>query len=170
VTGIGHEPDITIADLVADRRASTPTGAAEAAVPEKADVLSFLLKNATIMRRRLLAEQQATTGRMRGLSSRPLFNRADFLLGTFMQRWERAVAVLRESPRRMLDKRVSDLEKVKARIHALSPQAVLERGYSITFNRETGTVVRSSGEVEAGTRLKIRLAKGAVEADVTGKE
>lgn len=170
VTGIGHEPDVTIADLVADRRASTPTGAAEAAVPQKADVLSFLLKNATLMRRRLLAEQQATIGRMQGLSSRPLFSRADFLLGHFMQRWERAGAVLRESPRRILDRRVSDLEKIKARVHALSPQAVLERGYSITFNRETGTVVRSSGEVEVGTPLKIRLARGSLEADVTGKE
>ena len=170
VTGIGHEPDVTIADLVADRRASTPTGAAEAAVPEKADVLSFLLKNATLMRRRLLAEQQAAIRRMQGLSSRPLFSRADFLLGPFMQRWERAAAVLRESPRRILDRRVSDLEKIKARVHALSPQAVLERGYSITFNRETGTVVRSSGEVEVGTPLKIRLARGALEADVTGKE
>jgi exodeoxyribonuclease VII large subunit len=170
VTGIGHEPDVTIADLVADRRASTPTGAAEAAVPEKADVLSFLLKNATLMRRRLLAEQQATIGRMQGLSRRPLFSRADFLLGPFMQRWERAAAVLRESPRRILDRRVSDLEKIKARVHALSPQAVLERGYSITFNRETGKVVRSSGEVEVGTPLKIRLARGALEADVTGKE
>ena len=170
VTGIGHEPDVTIADLVADRRASTPTGAAEAAVPEKADVLSFLLKNATLMRRRLLAEQQATVGRLQGFSSRLLFNRADFLLGPFMQRWERAAAVLRESPRRMLDKRVSNLEKIKARVHALSPQAVLERGYSITFDRETGRVVRSSGEVEVGTPLKIRLAGGAIEADVTGKE
>jgi exodeoxyribonuclease VII large subunit len=170
VTGIGHEPDVTIADLVADRRASTPTGAAEAAVPEKADVLSFLLKNATLMRRRLLAEQQAAIRRMQGLSSRPLFSRADFLLGPFMQRWERAAAVLRESPRRILDRRVSDLEKIKARVHALSPQAVLERGYSITFNRETGMVVRSSGEVEVGTPLKIRLAGGSLEADVTGKE
>src|SRR5450756_2474520 len=82
--------------------------------------------------RSLLAEQQATIGRLHGLSSRPIFSRADILLGPFMQRWERATAVLRESPRRMLDKKVSDLEKIKARVHALSPQAVLERGYSIT--------------------------------------
>jgi exodeoxyribonuclease VII large subunit len=62
------------------------------------------------------------------------------------------------------------LEKTKARVHALSPQAVLERGYSITFNRETGEVVRAVDEVDVGTPLRIRLAAGALDADVTGKE
>ena len=170
VTGIGHEPDVTIADLVADRRASTPTGAAEAAVPEKADIRAILLKNALAMRRRLQAEQRATAGRLQGLLSRPLFARAEFFLGPFMQRWERAVALLRESPSRMLERRQSVLEKMKARVHALSPQAVLERGYSITFNRETGEVVRAVDEVDVGTPLRIRLAAGALDADVTGKE
>jgi exodeoxyribonuclease VII large subunit len=53
---------------------------------------------------------------------------------------------------------------------ALSPLAVLERGYSITFDQGTGKVLRSSAEVDEGAALRIKLASGGLDAEVTGKE
>lgn len=215
ITGIGHEPDVTVADLVADRRASTPTGAAEAAVPDRAEVRAALAKAAGSLARNAVTDINSagqTLGSMRG---RPLFRGVEFMLGPFMQRWERAATSLPESPRRgllkgvnrlaviesrpvfkrpgeMLSGRRSHLETrrsrlwlaggrlieqrahllhgLKARAEALSPLAVLERGYSITFEKDSGRVVRASKEVGEGAALRIRLHSGALEAEVTGKE
>jgi exodeoxyribonuclease VII large subunit len=215
ITGIGHEPDVSIADLVADRRASTPTAAAEAAVPDRSQVHAVLGKAAGTMRRQLAASVHHDTRQLAGIRRLPLYRGPDYLLGRFMQRWERAARSLPESPRRGLErsrhrlasvvaravfrrpaellasrgrdledsragveaaavrhieKKRSALERVKARAMALSPLAVLERGYSITFDQATGKVVRSSAEVDEGAALRIKLASGGLDAEVTGKE
>ena len=215
ITGIGHEPDVSIADLVADKRASTPTGAAEAAVPDRAQVLTQLGRSAAAMRRHVSAGMNASEKQVAGIRRLPLYRGYDYLLGSFMQRWERSSGELGGSPRRGLerarhrlrvaaasapfrkrkellahkcgesvairaglcravgvevDRKLGMLERVKAKAMALSPLAVLERGYSITFDKATGAVVRSSDEVEEGAALNIRLARGSLDAQVTGKE
>lgn len=215
VSGIGHEPDVTIADLVADRRASTPTAAAEAVAPEKAEVCAGLAKTAAVITRSTGSLLQEAGHSLDRLRRRPLYRAPESLLGPFMQRWERDATALPSSPRRGLLKNLNRLEVItgrpvyrrprtllggllaglladrarflmqgartiervsahlhneKARIKALSPLAVLERGYSITFNRETGAILRASDEVDVGAPLKIKLGRGELEADVTGKE
>lgn len=215
ITGIGHEPDVSIADLVADRRASTPTGAAEAAVPDRSQVLTQLGRSAAAMRRHVSAGMNASEKQVAGIRRLPLYRGSDYLLGSFMQRWERSSGELGGSPRRGLerarhrlgvaassaafrkrkellahrrdqsralreglcravgvdtDRKRGMLERVKAKAMALSPLGVLERGYSITFQKVTGAVVRSSDEVEQGAALNIRLARGSLDAQVTGKE
>lgn len=215
ITGIGHEPDITVSDLVADWRASTPTGAAEAAVPDRSEVGAILGKAAGSLHRHVARDIQVGARQLVGARRGPLYKSSEFLLSRFMQRWERAAVALPQSPRRgisrsrdrlalvtghpvfrrseeLMARRLAGLEALsvrlargiarnverkagslaeeKARVEALSPLAVLNRGYSITFHGDTGRVVRSSGEVELGTPLKIRLGRGNLEADVTGKE
>jgi exodeoxyribonuclease VII large subunit len=215
VTGIGHEPDVSIADLVADRRASTPTAAAEAAVPDRLDIQALLAKSAAGLRRHAAAELQHAQRHLEGILRLPLYRGPDFVLGAFLQRFEKTAVALPESPSRgltrsrhrlavvacrpvfrltaeLLARRLAGieaararlsrcgpaavqrdrgaLERIKARADALSPLAVLERGYSITFRKDTGAVVRSPDEVEVGSPLEVRLARGALEAEVTGKE
>lgn len=215
VTGIGHEPDISVADLVADRRASTPTAAAEAAVPDRSHVHARLGKSAAAMSRQAVTRLEAGSKHLSSLRRLPLYRGPDFMLGRHMQRWEKAASALPVSPRRGLDKRkhrlaviasapvyrkpqelltcwrrmiedgtsslsglasrdlekrVGKLERLKARAEALSPLAVLKRGYSITFDRDSGSVVRSSHDVGEGAPLRIKLAEGSLDAQVTGKE
>lgn len=215
VTGIGHEPDVSIADLVADRRGSTPTAAAEAAVPDHSHVTALLGKSAASMRRRVAAVMSDDSRRLASCRCLPLYRGPDFLLGKYMQRWERAAAYLPQSPRKGLERGMNrlrvvtgsaafrrpgdiiarygsvlsrgsssvrlaagrDLEMQKARFErlsakarALSPLAVLERGYSITFDKSTGAVIRSSAEVDEGASLDIKLASGRLDAEVKGKE
>ncbi|MBN2168779.1 MAG: exodeoxyribonuclease VII large subunit [Actinobacteria bacterium] len=215
ITGVGHEPDITISDLVADHRASTPTGAAEAAVPDKAEVLSLLGKQSTILQRRVSSELAVVERRLTGLRGRPVFHDRSYLLGPFMQRFERAASALPGSPRRgfllavnrlqliinspiyrkpdemikgfsvsmagaqdgfrrasatYFERHRTVLDKTGSRLTALSPLAVLDRGYSITFNKKTGEVIRASEDVPEGTPLRIKLARGGLLADVSGKE
>ena len=180
VSGIGHEPDVTVVDLVADRRASTPTGAAEAAVPDRGEVSALLVNAANRLKRREAGELKARTLRLEALKRRPLFRGPEYVLGPAKQRWERAAAALPGSPGRGLargaqrlavvasrpvfrrtgallaapkagigsmrdklgqggpravERHSRALEKAGARLEALSPLAVLERGYSITFNK-----------------------------------
>ena len=215
VSGIGHEPDVTVADLVADMRASTPTGAAEAVVPDRGEVSALLANAAVALRRREAGELKAREARLNGLLNRPLYRSPEYMLGPAKQRWERAASALPGSPgrglarglnrlavvssrpvyrragallsgvragldgaravlthgaARRIERQGGALERVKARLEALSPLAVLERGYSITFYRETGAVVRSSDEVEVGGEVTVRLGRGAIGAKVTGKE
>ncbi|HEY5530899.1 MAG TPA: exodeoxyribonuclease VII large subunit, partial [Candidatus Anoxymicrobiaceae bacterium] len=215
VTGIGHEPDVSIADLVADRRASTPTAAAEAAVPDRHQVYALMGKAAATLRRHAASDLRVGEKLLENIRRRPPYRGSESLLASFMQRFERAVVSLPESPRRgltrnahrlavlasrpvfrlkgellsgvsaglatrrsrislagvrVIERETGMLERIKARAQALSPIAVLERGYSITFDRRTGAVVRSPDEVDVATPLTIRLAKGVIDAQVTGKE
>lgn len=215
VTGIGHEPDVSIADLVADLRASTPTGAAEAAVPERAEVRQHLAKTAGGMRRHAAAELAHANRQLAGVRRLPLYRGSEFMLGRFQQRFERVAVSLPGSPSRGLTRgrhrlavvasrpvfrgpgellarggrrleglgsrlalagvRAAEvharrLETAREKARVLSPLAVLERGYSITFNRRTGSVVRSPRDTEVGAPLRIRLAAGEIDAEVTGKE
>jgi len=215
VTGIGHEPDVSIADLVADRRASTPTAAAEAAVPDRHQVYALMGKAAETLRRHAASDLRVGEKLLENIRRRPPYRGSESLLASFMQRFERAVVSLPESPRRgltrnahrlavlasrpvfrlkgellsgvsaglatrrsrislagvrVIERETGMLERIKARAQALSPIAVLERGYSITFDRRTGAVVRSPDEVDVATPLTIRLAKGVIDAQVTGKE
>jgi exodeoxyribonuclease VII large subunit len=215
ISGVGHEPDVTVCDLVADRRASTPTGAAQAAVPDSEEVRAYLGKMAASVFRNVAGELKTFAGRVLGVRGRPLFRDADYSLGRFMQRFERAADALYASPgrgmarranrlaviccrpvyrrpremllersarlqtgrvglvraiRSVLERKRGALATLEARNGALSPEGVLERGYSITFDESNGRVVRSSQEVDEGSALKIRLSRGALDARVTGKE
>lgn len=215
VTGIGHEPDVSVADLVADRRASTPTAAAEAAVPDSAHVHSRLGRSAAALARKMESGLQIELKHLELLKRLPLYRSAEYLMGGHLQRWERSAAALPSSPARGLERRAHRLaalrgasvyrrpgelltrhraflealgsslrrggergvaekaralERLEGRAKALSPLAVLDRGYSITFERDSGRVVRSSGDVDAGAPLRIKLARGGLEAEVTGKE
>lgn len=215
VCGVGHEPDVTISDLVADHRASTPTGAAEAAVPDRCSVTEYLGGAAASMARHVAGEVRSEARRLAALRRSPLYRNPYALLGRFMERWERAASDLPASPARglrrnrerlsavlsrpvftrgreltyrdamrleksagrlleagprFIERKSMDLKRVEASLKALSPLAVLKRGYSITFASDTGRVVRASEEVETGSRLKIRLGRGGLDAEVTGKE
>jgi exodeoxyribonuclease VII large subunit len=70
----------------------------------------------------------------------------------------------------VVERETGTLERIKARATALSPLAVLERGYSITFDKLTGDVIRGPDDVELGAPVRIKLAGGDLDAEVTGKE
>jgi exodeoxyribonuclease VII large subunit len=160
VTGIGHETDVTIADLVADLRAPTPSAAAEMVVPDGRESGAWL---------------QACAARLHELASDQTRARRE-QLGDLTRRIERvapshALAERRQSLDELLDRagtllrhRVglsrAGLSGRAAQLAALSPLAVLERGYAIVSHGGTGAVVRSAAEVYAGEPLDVRVAAG----------
>jgi exodeoxyribonuclease VII large subunit len=168
VSGVGHEVDFTIADFAADRRAPTPSGAAEIVVPDAAEWLKRLnkdrgrLHNAIARKIRLKAERLGWQRRHLqvahpGNRLRQLGQRLDEL----ELRRRRAMRGLLESCRRRLGRASSVLD-------AVSPLATLDRGYAIVTRGRDGSIVRQATAVETGEHVDIRLARGELEARVIG--
>lgn len=212
VTGIGHEPDTTIADMVADLRRSTPTAAAEAVAPAASDLLSEIdsgfARMCVAMRRRLADASQ----RLEASASRPVLSSpraaligpramqldmaSDRLTAAIPNALAHASAALRTSTARIaalgpgvvarrtaeLDIRASRLRSCSSRmlevprrqlgvyaasLDALSPLAVIARGYAMALD-EQGHVVSSARSVHAGDSLSVRVADGVVDCTVDG--
>ncbi len=190
ISAVGHEPDVTIADYVADLRAATPSNGAELAVPDRADERSRLIQ----LDRRLARALEARLGGARRELERLKGSRVlrdmrapiqDRQLALDALRRRMALAVRRASDggRLALDARKERLPAaVKARLaaqrgrlghlsaglDALSPLKVLGRGYAIA--RSGADVVSSVGQVRPGDRLEVLVSDGALRCEVKEKE
>ena len=176
ISAVGHESDFTICDFVSDRRAPTPSAAAELAVPDRYELLSQI----GIYRTRL---QNAIGGRLdrerrylEQLSSASVFQRPERMLDPFRMKLSECEAGLERATEKMLDAMRASLARVSAGMEALNPLAVLSRGYA-TVSRNDQTVTRAA-QVAEGDRLQIRFRDGMVSAvadmiegdDQNGKE
>ena len=168
ISAVGHEIDFTIADFVADHRAPTPTAAAEMVLPRKAD----LLEQVCVLDEQLLRcmEFKLETSReaFRGLAKRLADPRRK--LRENQQRLdELSVDLLRRFQERLRQFR-ERLAKDTGRLSALSPLAVLDRGYSITHKLPEEQIVKDAASLNIGDRLRITFAAGKSLCRVEGKE
>lgn len=160
VSAVGHEVDVTISDLVADLRAPTPSAAGEAVVPDREAVLEQIAGvperlarglRGTVLRRQQRLER-AFTRLGRALERR---------LGPPRQGVDLAVGRLERALRRLVERRRASLASAAGRLQALSPLAILERGYSVARTPE-GAVLRRVEELPAGRRFHLRVVDGRV--------
>jgi exodeoxyribonuclease VII large subunit len=165
VSAVGHETDVTIADLVADRRALTPSEAAELAAPDRKDLLESLARQHRRLNDLLQHRFRFLRHRMGDLASRRCFRAPlDALrdrerrLDELRQRMDRAV-------RAKLARAEHQLQHAAARLQALSPLNVLARGYSLTRSAE-GHVIASADQARPGEAIEILLADGMLTATV----
>jgi len=164
ISAVGHEVDVTLADLAADLRALTPSEAAERAVPVQADLLELLgalsrrMERALRMRLEHLRRRLDLLHRSRGLN-RPLERvRLDH------QRLDELAARLTQAPRLLAARLRERLGRAGAQLEALDPRRVLERGYSMTL--KDGAVVRSVAALRPGDRVTTWLADGEFSSEV----
>ncbi len=166
LSGVGHEVDVTIADLVADLRAPTPSAAAELALPDRAEVQGLLARDWVRLRRatgavleRLAARlaRQGDALRVLAPSARLDAQRARLLAA--------ARALEREASARVERTRARLLE-LAGRLDSLSPLGVLSRGYAIVRRGRDAAIVREAGQVTRGERLAIRVAEAELDASV----
>jgi exodeoxyribonuclease VII large subunit len=160
VSAVGHEIDVTISDLVADLRAPTPSAAAEAVVPDGAVVLAQLRG----LPERLARGLRGTVSRRQsGLADqlRTLSRAMERRLAPSRQTVDLAGARLERGVTRLLERRRERLGALAGRLHALSPLAILERGYSVA-RAEAGTLLRRVGDFPAGRDFVLRVVDGSV--------
>jgi exodeoxyribonuclease VII large subunit len=166
VAGVGHESDFTIADFAADRRAATPTAAAELASPSRRDLLGRLAECARALsretRRRIGTASQTLDGYARRLVHPAARLRAH------AEHLAKTNARLAFAFSHRVHRSQARLERLRASLDGLDPRAVLARGYSITRDA-AGEVLRDASRVREGSRISTTLAHGTLESEVRKK-
>jgi len=165
VSAIGHEKDSPLLDLVADYRASTPTDAAKRVVPDIAQEISEIEKIRDRMYRRLVSTIDYELNQIAQLRNRPVMKDPSVMVTTrrdeikgWRDRSIRSFASLLEIEKK-------ELKGVRDHLRSLSPQSTMDRGYAVV-QLEDGSIVRDASKAKAGTRLRIRVAKGETSATV----
>ena len=159
VSAIGHEQDTPLLDLVADVRASTPTGAAEAVVPdvrEETMRVTAALEQARLAVHRLIGQQAQALDHLR---SRPVLTHPASMIDGHQQVVQEVVRRARRDVRHLLERESDAIGHHVARVRSLSPLATLERGYAVA-QRPDGTVITTLEQVP--DEFAVRLADGSV--------
>ena len=165
ISAVGHEPDVTISDFVADARASTPSNAAEIAVPDMAE----LKKSIAAAKERMLRAEERKIAKL-----------SDSVAALSQKRALREPMAFIQDKRVLLDytqnRLVSSVDKIlgsqrekfgrlAASLDALSPLKVLGRGYAVA-RKESGEIVKSAADVSCGERVDITLGAGELRCTV----
>jgi len=166
VSAVGHEIDVTLADLAADVRALTPSEAAERVVPAAEEVAARMLGHRDrllgAVRRRLMLVRS----RLDALAGQRVFRRPTDLVHDRSRRLDELSLRANSAIRMQLGERRGRLAALVGKIHSLSPLAVLERGYSITQDARSGAVVRSASDLKVGQTIVTRVARGQATSKV----
>lgn len=169
ISAVGHEPDFTISDFVADLRAATPSNAAELAVPDQ-DALRQTLDSATsAMASALWRQIQAARNHLKLLSDSPAMKSPE----AYLEQRQKALAYLQA---RLVAAQEKGLSVAKqrfytqaAKLEAMSPLKVLLRGYAMVQD-DSQQVVRSVSQVKENDRISISVSDGTIQAVVTAAQ
>ncbi len=165
ISAVGHEPDVTIADFAADLRASTPSNAAELAVPDQSEIAAALLDKQDRLGGgigRRLAQYCRNLTRLAG--SRAMTEPAAYCQYKRMA-LDRQYQRLTGGLERNLSQRKEKLARLAASLDALSPLKVLGRGYAIA-RKEDGTLIASARDGSPGERFRLRLSDGGLNCKI----
>ena len=169
ISAVGHEPDVAISDFVADRRASTPSNAAEIAVPDREELLRALDSAEKRMEQAAHGMLRRQGQRLDALAEKRGMTEATAFVEDRRQDVDHLTHRLCAGMRAVADGQGRRFGALAAALDALSPLKVLGRGYAVA-QRSDGAVVRSAGQVERGERLRLRLAQGGIVCEVKEKD
>ena len=165
ISAVGHEPDVTIADYVADVRASTPSNAAELAVPDKAELLRWLRGMKSSMEQAQLDQLRALREKVSELSQkRVMTNQLAYLQDRRME-LSHAQQRLGDLAEIALSQKRQSFSVLTAALDAMSPLKVLGRGYAIAQNKNR-EIIKGYQDVTAGEQVTVMLGKGGFTATV----
>lgn len=169
ISAVGHEPDVTISDFVADVRASTPSNAAELAVPERSELYENIrnceIRMLRAVKRRIDIYRKELDGYV---SSRALRSRKGYINDKRLQ-LDNLLSKLYACAISNVAVRRKDLVQLSAALDAMSPLKVLSRGYSVAVNK-SGELIKSVNDVTIGEQVNLRLSDGKMSCLVEGRE
>ena len=166
ISGVGHETDFTIADFVADHRASTPTAAATAAVPNiedwRADIQEKQRLLTALLEERLYDLKDQLEYAVRDLQrASPLS-----LIDRRRQQLDDTTERLQTRMQHMLSLHRERLSGMASRLHSLSPLLTIARGYAVVRRESDQTIVSSVQQVQAGDQLTVQVQDGQIRVEV----
>jgi len=166
ISAVGHEVDFTIADFVADLRAPTPSAAAELAVKNRIEVFKEVknLFKTLISTQRLIVEDYKS--RINSARESYGFRRAIDLIAQKAQRADELLRGLLKEIKNYFDSKKKSLSLVSGKLNALSPLAVLERGFSLTRKLPEMEIIKDAGSLRLKDEIEVKFLRGKIEAEV----
>lgn len=166
ISAVGHETDFTICDFVSDMRAPTPSAAAELAVPDKAELMSYYSSQLQYL-------SSFMDSQFRKNSSRLIdFQRRISLVSprSKIDKYEKNIELLLNKSQNLVNekyiKKSNEITKISAKLESLNPLSVLSRGYSIA--EKDGVVITSSSQLNKGDNFTLEFSDGKINATVNG--
>ena len=165
ISAVGHEPDVTISDYVADRRASTPSNAAEIAVPDWHEMQDALQSYEIRSRQAMEKSLKSLSQRLDALKNKRVLTDPGVYLDNRRMDMDRARDRLLAASERQLAAKRQSFVKLGAALDAMSPLRVLSRGYTVSSDRE-GKVLKSVRDLRAGQEISVRFSDGLADCRV----
>lgn len=166
VSAVGHERDVSVADLVADARAATPSQAAEMVVPNAADILDEVRSFEEDMKNQVLTLIGGFRQTLSLLRSRPALERPDWFLVSSRESLVRLREDLGDAMKTVLERMRSSMANAASRLDALSPLQILGRGFSLARRLEDGAIIKSHIDAPRGTKIEVALREGSLDCVV----
>ena len=165
ISAVGHEPDVTIADYVADARASTPSNAAEIAVPDRRDLARRLQAAQERMAQSESARLEGLRKRLDTLAKKRVLTDPSALIADKRLLLDFVQKNLASAAQRELSERRQRYAALCASLDALSPLKVLGRGYAVARTAD-GAVIRDAADAPEGARIDLTLCRGSLRCTV----
>ena len=167
ISAIGHETDFTIADFVADKRAPTPSAAAEIVVPDEKEIFKLFeqLENRVI--RQINRMMDSKKQDIKNLASRPLFKKPYMIIDAYEQRIDEESIKIKQLIIAKFEVLRKEIKGVDRHLNALNPYAILKRGYSITLKKDK--ILTSVKNINAGDVISTIIRDGKINSKVQNK-
>ncbi len=165
ISAVGHEPDVTISDYVADRRASTPSNAAETAVPDQRDIRVYLKSLGSAAARSLEKELEAGRGKLNIIKNSRVLSNPLEITDSKREDLDLCRERLTASASSLIQDKRNALSGLSDRLNALSPLNVLSRGFSFSTDME-GKAVNGVRDLKVKDRIRIRFSDGTADCTV----
>lgn len=169
ISAVGHETDFTLADFVADKRAATPSQAAEMAVRDGQEIAAQLLSLQTRLRNSAVQQLDIRRKGIEHLLTRPVMENPHLMLEQRMERLDNLAARLGQSGSQQLKQQVQHLTHLMDKLELMNPMNTLRRGYGMVRSKDN-RVIATIQEVQAGDRIQVELQDGIIHAQAVALE
>lgn len=166
ISAVGHEPDVTIADYVADVRASTPSNGAEKAVPDKSEIYEYLRSAEIRLSQAMNKKISFYRRRLEDLGSRRVLRDNTGYIDQKRMELDFLRTRLENAQTRKIDFGRRRFVQLASKLDALSPLKVITRGYTVAAKND-GTIIRTTADTKVGDEVSLRLTDGSVKCAVT---
>ncbi len=168
ISAVGHETDFTICDFVADRRAPTPSAAAELAVPETMELKQKILNIIGRMDMLIMHNIKNNRQKLNELAGKRVLNTPDYIVDDRRVQLMNLDARMENGMKYSLSLKKEVFARYTSKLEALNPMSVISRGYSAVFS-DDGQLIKSVDQVDVGDVLNFKTVDGSVSAEVKGK-
>lgn len=165
VSAVGHEIDWALSDFAADCRAPTPSAAAEIVIPEKTAILNEIDACKTNLYGEITERTRSLRLLLKSFDPENMHTRLLNIEQRLSERFDRAFDSMKSSMEELIKDRRRTIEHSREILENCNPQSIFERGYSMVTDRD-GNIIRDAHKLNSGDQIKIRPAKGEIEATV----